>query len=50
MMVTHTPTRTSDWSTPMERRPPQPTTKGSSDWFTGDVYVDAVARSGGTRR
>ena len=32
----------------MERRPPQPTTKGPSDWFTGDVYVDAVARSGGT--
>ena len=32
----------------MERRPAQPTTKGSSDWFSGDVYVDAIARSQST--
>src|SRR5215475_4050949 len=28
----------------MERRAKQPTVKGPSEWFTGDVYLDGVAR------
>ena len=31
----------------MERQLPQATTKGPADWFTGDVYIDAVARGRG---
>ena len=27
----------------MQLEEKQPTTKGSADWFTGDVYVDAIA-------
>ncbi len=29
----------------MERQAKYPTTKGSADWFTGDVYVDPIAHS-----
>jgi len=28
----------------MERPPEQPTVKGPADWFTGDVWIDVVAR------
>jgi quercetin dioxygenase-like cupin family protein len=28
----------------MDIRPKEPTAKGPADWFTGDVYVDAIAR------
>ena len=31
----------------MERQVKRPTTKGSADWFTGDVYVDPVAQGQG---
>lgn len=31
----------------MERLPKQPTAKGPADWFTGDVYIDPVARAHG---
>ena len=31
----------------MQLSPRQPTTKGPADWFTGDVYVDALARHQG---
>jgi len=27
----------------MEIRPENPTGKGPSEWFTGDVYIDAIA-------
>jgi quercetin dioxygenase-like cupin family protein len=29
----------------MERLEKPPTTKGPSDWFSGDVYVDAIAQA-----
>jgi len=32
----------------MERRDKNPTTKGSAEWFTGDVWVDTVAEGHGT--
>lgn len=28
----------------MEVQPKQPTAKGPAEWFTGDVYIDSVAR------
>jgi hypothetical protein len=28
----------------MERQPQTPTTRGPAEWFTGDVYVDPIAR------
>jgi quercetin dioxygenase-like cupin family protein len=28
----------------MEIQPKQPTVKGPAEWFTGDVYIDAVAQ------
>ena len=28
----------------MDMRPKEPTAKGPADWFTGDVYIDAIAR------
>jgi len=28
----------------MDINPEQPTAKGPADWFTGDVYMDAIAR------
>jgi quercetin dioxygenase-like cupin family protein len=28
----------------MDIRPKEPTAKGPADWFTGDVYIDAIAR------
>jgi quercetin dioxygenase-like cupin family protein len=28
----------------MEQRPKQPTTKGPAEWFTGDVWIDPIAR------
>jgi quercetin dioxygenase-like cupin family protein len=31
----------------MEKLEKPPTTKGPSDWFTGDVYVDAIAQAQG---
>lgn len=31
----------------MERQTRTPTTRGPAEWFTGDVYVDAIARSQG---
>ena len=31
----------------MEHGPKRPTAKGPADWFTGDVYVDAVAEGHG---
>jgi len=31
----------------MEHRPKSPTVKGPAEWFTGDVYIDALARSHG---
>lgn len=31
----------------MELRPKTPTAKGRSDWFTGDVWIDAVAQGHG---
>jgi quercetin dioxygenase-like cupin family protein len=30
----------------MQVHPKKPTTKGSADWFTGDVYFDALAQAG----
>ncbi len=33
----------------MEHRPKSPTVKGPPDWFTGDVFIDALAQAhGGT--
>jgi quercetin dioxygenase-like cupin family protein len=32
----------------MDISPKQPTAKGRPEWFTGDVYVDAIAQSHGT--
>ena len=32
----------------MEHHPKCPTTKGSGEWFTGDVWVDHVAQGHGT--
>ncbi len=29
----------------MEVQPKQATSKGSADWFTGDVYIDVIARA-----
>jgi quercetin dioxygenase-like cupin family protein len=29
-------------------QPKRPTVKGPSDWFTGDVYIDAIAQGHGT--
>ncbi len=29
----------------MEKLDKKPTTKGPADWFTGDVYVDAIAQA-----
>ena len=29
----------------MEVQPKNPTAKGPADWFTGDVWIDAVARA-----
>ena len=31
----------------MEKLEKPPTTKGPADWFTGDVYVDAIAQAQG---
>ena len=31
----------------MEKLEKPPTTKGPTDWFTGDVYVDAIAQAQG---
>ena len=31
----------------MEVIPKSPTTKGSADWFTGDVWIDAIAQGHG---
>jgi len=31
----------------MELRAKSPTTKGPSDWFTGDVFLDPIARGHG---
>lgn len=31
----------------MDIQPKPPTTKGPADWFTGDVYIDAVAQGHG---
>ena len=31
----------------MERIPKRPTTKGPTDWFSGDVYVDPIATNQG---
>jgi quercetin dioxygenase-like cupin family protein len=31
----------------MELEPREPTVKGPPEWFTGDVYIDAVARGHG---
>lgn len=31
----------------MELQPKNPTAKGPSEWFTGDVYIDAVAQTHG---
>jgi hypothetical protein len=31
----------------MEKLDKPPTTKGPADWFTGDVYVDAIAHAQG---
>jgi quercetin dioxygenase-like cupin family protein len=31
----------------MELEPRKPTVKGPPEWFTGDVYIDAVARGHG---
>ena len=31
----------------MEVQAKRPTTKGSTDWFTGDVYVDPIAQNQG---
>ena len=28
----------------MEHIPTRPTTKGPADWFTGDVWIDPIAR------
>ena len=28
----------------MEVQPKQPTVKGPTEWFTGDVWIDAIAR------
>lgn len=28
----------------MEVQPKQPTAKGPAEWFTGDVYIDSIAR------
>jgi quercetin dioxygenase-like cupin family protein len=28
----------------MERKPKAPSTKGPAEWFTGDVWIDGVAR------
>ena len=28
----------------MPIQPPPPTAKGPADWFTGDVWIDAIAR------
>ena len=30
----------------MPIQPKQPTAKGSAEWFTGDVFLDAIARGG----
>jgi quercetin dioxygenase-like cupin family protein len=29
---------------PVPIQPKQPTTKGPAEWFTGDVFIDAIAR------
>ena len=31
----------------MERRPKPPTAKGPADWFTGDVWIDAIVSAQG---
>ena len=31
----------------MERQPKQPSSKGPADWFTGDVWIDAIAQGEG---
>ncbi len=31
----------------MQVQPSQPTVKGSSDWFTGEVWIDALAQGHG---
>jgi hypothetical protein len=31
----------------MELQAKRPTTEGSDDWFTGDVYVDLIAQGHG---
>jgi hypothetical protein len=33
----------------MEVEPRKPTVKGPADWFTGDVFIDVVARGHGER-
>ena len=32
----------------MEVQPSKPTSKGPSEWFTGDVWIDVIAQSQGT--
>jgi quercetin dioxygenase-like cupin family protein len=29
----------------MEKKPTQPATKGPADWFTGDVWIESIARA-----
>ena len=31
----------------MEVQPKNPTAKGPADWFTGDVWIDAIAQARG---
>jgi quercetin dioxygenase-like cupin family protein len=35
-------------STRSEVQPEQPTTKGPAEWFTGDVWIDAIAQGHGS--
>ena len=34
----------------MQIQPAQPTAKGPAEWFTGDVFIDAIARGDGPSR
>jgi len=34
----------------MEVMPKQPSAKGPAEWFTGDVWIDAIARGEGPSR
>jgi quercetin dioxygenase-like cupin family protein len=42
--VVHPLTSSSSSGDTMQILPEQPTIKGPSDWFTGDVYIDPIAR------